>query len=64
MAKKSLINKKAKDFMYKYLNNASPTGFESPGQQIWLDYMKPYSDEYIVDTYGSVAGCYKSRSKI
>ena len=41
--------------MYKYLNNASPTGFESPGQQIWLDYMKPYSDEYIVDTYGSVA---------
>lgn len=55
MAKKSLINKKAKDFMYEYLNNASPTGFESPGQQIWLDYMKPYSDEYIVDTYGSVA---------
>lgn len=41
--------------MYEYLNNASPTGFESPGQQIWLDYMKPYSDEYIVDTYGSVA---------
>ncbi|MFK7757308.1 MAG: M42 family metallopeptidase [Flavobacteriales bacterium] len=55
MAKKSLLNKKAKDFMYEYLNNASPTGFESPGQQIWLDYMKPYSDEYIVDTYGSVA---------
>ncbi|MEJ6681101.1 MAG: M42 family metallopeptidase [Flavobacteriales bacterium] len=55
MAKKNLINKKARDFMYKYLNNASPTGFESPGQQIWVDYIKPYSDEYIVDTYGSVA---------
>lgn len=55
MAKKSLLNKKSKDFMYKYLNNASPTGFESPGQQIWLDYMKPYCDDYIVDTYGSVA---------
>jgi len=55
MAKKSFLNKKSIDFMYKYLNNASPTGFESPGQQIWLDYMKQYSDEYIVDTYGSVA---------
>lgn len=43
-------------FLYKYLNNASPTGFESSGQKIWLDYIKPYIDEYIVDTYGTVVG--------
>jgi len=47
------MNKQSKEFLYKYLNNASPTGFESSGQQIWLDYLKPYSDEYIVDTYGT-----------
>lgn len=41
------------DFMEKYLNNASPTGFESAGQQMWLDYIKPYVDDYWVDTYGT-----------
>jgi len=57
MAKKntSILNKKSLDFFEKYINNPSPTGFESEGQKLWLDYMKPYCDEYIVDTYGSVA---------
>ncbi len=45
-----------KAFLYDYLNNASPTGFESSGQKIWLDYIKPYIDEQIVDTYGTVVG--------
>ncbi len=45
-----------KEFLFKYLNNPSPTGFESAGQKIWLDYIRPYIDEYIVDTYGSVIG--------
>jgi putative aminopeptidase FrvX len=44
------------EFLYKYLNNASPTGFESSGQQIWLDYLKPYIDEKITDVYGSAVG--------
>ena len=44
------------EFLYQYLNNASPTGFESSGQKIWLDYIKPYIQEYTVDTYGSVVG--------
>lgn len=43
-------------FLYEYLNNASPTGFESTGQQIWLDYMKPFIDENIVDVYGTAVG--------
>jgi putative aminopeptidase FrvX len=49
------MDKKDKKFLTEYLNNASPTGFESSGQKIWLDFMKPYSDEYISDAYGSVA---------
>ena len=39
------MNESSKQFLYKYLNNASPTGFEASGQQIWLDYIKPYIDE-------------------
>jgi tetrahedral aminopeptidase len=49
------MDKKSKKFLYDYLNNTSPTGFETSGQKIWLDYLKPYSDEYISDAYGSVA---------
>ncbi|MBC6697880.1 M42 family metallopeptidase [Hymenobacter sp. BT190] len=44
------------DFLQKYLNNPSPTGFEKEGQKIWLDYIRPYIDEYFVDTYGTVVG--------
>ncbi|MBL7920815.1 MAG: M20/M25/M40 family metallo-hydrolase [Bacteroidia bacterium] len=57
MAKtKSILNKKSTDFLYEYLNNASPTGFESSGQKIWLEYLKPYIDEYFIDTYGTAVG--------
>ena len=57
------MDKKSKKFLEKYLNNASPTGFESSGQQIWLDYMKPYIDEYFTDTYGTAVGVINPKSK-
>ncbi len=50
------MDKKSIDFLHAYLNNASPTGFETSGQQIWLDYLKPYVDEYYTDTYGTAVG--------
>ena len=50
------MDKKSRDFLFRYLNNSSPTGFESSGQQIWLDYIKPYINSHIVDTYGTVVG--------
>ena len=30
--------------------------FETPGQQLWLEYLKPYIDEYEVDVYGTTVG--------
>lgn len=53
---RSILTPASVKFLYQYLNNASPTGFESPGQQIWLDYLKPYIDDYFVDTYGTAVG--------
>ena len=44
------------NFLYEYLNNTSPTGFEAEGQKIWLEYIKPYIDDYFVDTYGTTVG--------
>lgn len=46
----------ALDFLYQYLNNASPTGREESGQKIWLDYIKPFVDEYDTDHYGTAYG--------
>lgn len=56
MAQKSILNKKSLDFLENYLNNASPTGYEWTGQKIWMDYLKPYVDEFITDTYGTAVG--------
>lgn len=53
---KSIWDKKSKEFLQNYLDNASPTGREESGQKIWLDYIKPYIDEYEVDHYGTVFG--------
>ena len=50
------MNKTSEEFLFKYLNNASPTGFESSGQQIWLDYIKPFTDSYFTDNYGTAVG--------
>lgn len=54
--KPAVITAKSEKFLEKYLNNASPTGFESEGQKLWLDYVKPYIDDYFVDTYGTTVG--------
>ncbi|MFK7983431.1 MAG: M42 family metallopeptidase [Saprospiraceae bacterium] len=51
-----LITAKSEKFLKKYLNNASPTGFEAPGQKLWLEYIKPYIDEWHLDNYGTVYG--------
>jgi len=51
-----VLNAAAEDFLRHYLNNASPTGFEAPGQKLWLEYLKPYIDDSNVDTYGTAYG--------
>ena len=61
--KPSITTKKSITFLEKYLNNASPTGFESEGQKLWLNYIKPYIDDYFIDTYGTVVGVINPKAK-
>lgn len=56
------MRKESLNFLEKYLNNASPTGYETAGQKLWLDYVKPYIDEYFSDTYGTVVGVVNSKA--
>ena len=53
---KSILNDNSFLFLKNYLNNASPTGFESSGQKLWLDYIRPYIDTHFVDPYGTAVG--------
>lgn len=44
--KKSIITDQAFDFFKTYINNASPVGFETWGQKLWIEYIKPYVDSH------------------
>jgi putative aminopeptidase FrvX len=46
----------SQNFLFKYLNNSSPTGYEASGQKIWMEYMYPYVDDMITDAYGNAIG--------
>lgn len=63
MSKQSILNEKSLEFLEKYLNNAAPTGYEWEGQKLWMDYLKPYVDEFITDTYGSAVGVINPEAK-
>ena len=52
----AILTEQSEQFLHRYLNNASPTGFESPGQQLWIDYIRPFVDEIRLDTYGTAYG--------
>lgn len=63
MTKGKVLNEKSIEFLEKYLNNASPTGYEWEGQKLWMEYLKPYVDEFITDTYGTAVGVINPKAK-
>jgi len=51
-----MITPNSESFLREYLNNASPTGYEWSGQKLWLDYIRPYIDDWKLDNYGTAYG--------
>ena len=45
----NIFNEKSIKFLTEYLNNPSPTGYESEGQKIWMEYLKPYVHSFFTD---------------
>ena len=60
---KKVITKASQKFLEDYLNNASPTGFETAGQKLWLSYITPFIDEYFTDDSGTVVGVINPKAK-
>jgi putative aminopeptidase FrvX len=53
---RKIITDASYHFLRSYINNPSPTGFEYPGQKLWLEYIRPFVDTSFTDPYGSAAG--------
>ncbi len=53
---RSILTDRSYSFLRDYINNPSPTGFESSGQKLWLEYIKPYVDSSFTDPYGTAVG--------
>ena len=51
-----IITSSSLEFLKKYLNNSSPTGYEIEGQKIWIEYLKNYVHSFITDHYGTAVG--------
>jgi putative aminopeptidase FrvX len=55
-SKKSIINPRSLEFLRNYINNASPVGFETWGQKLWIEYLEPWVDSHYIDPYGTAVG--------
>ncbi|HVG16259.1 MAG TPA: M42 family metallopeptidase [Chitinophagaceae bacterium] len=53
---RSIITPESFQFFKEYINNPSPVGFESSGQKMWLNYLRPFIDEEFTDPYGTAVG--------
>lgn len=51
-----VLKEQALQFLIEYVNNPSPVGFESSGQRLWLNYLKPFVDSSFTDPYGTAVG--------
>ena len=63
MSQETILNDKSISFLEEYLNNAAPTGYEWEGQKLWMNYIEPYVDEFITDTYGTAVGVINPKAK-
>jgi len=47
------MDERRRGFLDDLLTTASPSGFETAGQRVWLDYVREFADEVYTDDYGN-----------
>lgn len=48
-----------REFLDALLTTPSPSGFESRGQRVWVDYVSDFADDVRVDEYGNAVAVYQ-----
>jgi endoglucanase len=51
------MRRESLQFLERLLTTPSPSGFETRGQAIWLDYVKAFADKWHTDAYGNAYAC-------
>lgn len=46
-------------FLESLLDTASPSGFETAGQRVWIDYVSEFADDVQVDEYGNAVAVHE-----
>ncbi|ERG98349.1 MAG: cellulase M related protein [Haloquadratum sp. J07HQX50] len=52
------MNDQQYEFLTNLLTTSTPSGFESAGQQQWIEYIEPYADSIQTDAYGNTVAVY------
>ena len=58
----SVLTEDSMQFFRNYINTPSPVGFESTGQRLWIDYIRPFVDDVFTDPYGTAVGVVNPQS--
>jgi putative aminopeptidase FrvX len=56
------MNDRQRTFLDDLLSTATPSGFETSGQRVWLDYVAEFADETRVDDYGNAVAVYEGEA--
>ena len=48
-----------RDFLESLLTTPSPSGFETAGQRVWVDYVAEFADEVTTDAYGNAVAVHE-----
>jgi len=59
-----MFDKNAKDFLEEYLITPSPTGYETEGQKVWMEYLNGFADKTEADSYGSAIAKIETSSDV
>ena len=53
------MDERQRSFLQTLLETPSPSGFETRGQRVWLDYVTEFADDVSVDAYGNAVAVHK-----
>jgi len=51
-----MLSKKSLDFLKRFVDTPSPSGFERPAQEVWREYVSKFADEVDWDVQGNSIG--------